>query len=151
MFENVRHKTEWATALSILISYTSVYLLSIFLVPDEGVEAMEKFISYSSQFRNIIYPSAAAIAAAAASFMKKNVFQEDVDLVEHAYTLPGTVILIGAPIIFALVLSFVYVAGMSSEDPEECLLWVTTVTSMFSGFYVLIALEAFKIKDAPRA
>lgn len=122
---------EWAAVLSILFSLGTIYIATVFLRGDAE--------SHAIAFRTVMYAPAAAIAVAAGNYARRNITRRLPSEREH--TLPGAVIVIGLPVLYGLVA--LILVSVAASDPGNGYVdgYFTTVTTIFSGFYVPVAIQ----------
>ncbi len=144
----MKHLTEWAGAASVILSYGAVFGASFFIMKGGSGEVVD----FANQFREIVAPSAAAVVGAAIAFIQRNIF-DNPDREPRSFSQPGSIVFIGAPIVFAVIGLLLLALASQAGAPLEYLGCVVGFTSAFSGFYVYIALAAFneQVPSGPAA
>lgn len=123
---------EWAAVFSILGSLALIYLGTLTISGDHSAIAQE--------FRAVIYAPAAAIAVAAANYARRNITRQLPSEREH--TLPGALIIIGLPVLYAIVAFTLILVAPLRPDDASMSGYFTAVTALFSGFYVPVAIQS---------
>ena len=130
---------EWAAVFSILISLGAIYIATMFLTGSAE--------HHATAIRSVIYAPAAAIAVAAANYARRNITRQLPSEREH--TLPGALIVIGLPVVYAVAAIGLILIQAGDHELEYVTGYFTAVTAIFSGFYVPVAIQTLSPPGGP--